>query len=80
MRRVKMNLPDMYLLNIEYHAFQRIKHPEHGYGVRYVLCKPLNDQQIAAVIKFKNTIMGNCQYRYAPEIKYDTLILYDKCI
>ena len=80
MRRSKMNVHDLYLLDIEYHVFNRVKHPEHGYGTRYILSKPLTDIQIDSIIKFKNTLCGDCYYRYAPELKYNTIILYDKCI
>lgn len=80
MKRVKMNLSDLYHLHIEYHASQRVKHNLHGYGTRFILSKPLTDEQLTAVIHFKNTLCGNCHYKYAPEIKYNTLTLYDKCI
>jgi hypothetical protein len=29
---------------------------------------------------YKNIIYSNCYYKYAPQIKYHTLILLDKCI
>ena len=80
MKRKKMILSDFELLKIDYHAFQRVKHPTYGYGTRFILCKPLNDTQITAIIRFRNTLVGNCYYKYASEIKYNTLTLYDKCI
>lgn len=80
MKRAKMNLSDFDFLKITYHASQRVKHPSYGYGTRFILCKPLTDEQITAIIRFKNTLCGNCHYKYAPEIQYNTLTLYDKCI
>lgn len=80
MKRKKMILSDFELLKIDYHASQRVKHSTYGYGTRFILDKPLNDAQITAIIRFRNTLVGNCYHKYAPEIKYNTLTLYDKCI
>ena len=80
MKRSKMNLSDMELHKIYYHASQRIKNRDGIHGTRYILSAPLTPDQIAVIVHFKNTLVSSCSYRYAPEIKYDCLILFDKCI
>ena len=64
---------------IDYHDFQRVKNTAGEYGYRYVLDKPLTAAQLEAVNGYKNTVVGGCRHRYAPEIQYTTLILLDKC-
>jgi hypothetical protein len=78
--RRKMNVHDMYTAGIEYHAYSRVKNKHGLFGWRYVLCKPLTAEQIQAVKRWENTTISSVSYRYAPEIKYDTIIIWDKCL
>lgn len=78
-RRKKMNLSDMLSAGIEYHNFQRVKNTAGEKGWRYILDKPLTAAQLEIVNGYRNTVVGGCHYRYAPEIQYTTLIILDKC-
>ena len=80
MKRQKMNFYDLIDMNINYHDFQQVHDNAGNKGTRYILSNMLTDEQIAKINSFKNTIISTCQYRYAPEIKYQTLIILDKCI
>lgn len=79
-KRRKAYFIDIINNNIYYHAFQRIKTKSGVFGWRYVLDKPLNEIQADYFKKFKNVIFGDCYYKYNPQMKYNTLILLDKCI
>lgn len=78
----KLDIFDLYDMGIEYHDFQRVtKRDTKEKGYRYTLSKPLTDSQREQVMRYKNVILGgSCHYKYAPEIRYETLILMDKCI
>ena len=80
MLKSKMTLGDIVEAGIEYCAFQRIRNLDGVSGYRYILDKPLTKSQKEFVSKFKNTIVSSCGYRYAPEIRHETLTLFDKCI
>lgn len=79
MRRQKATLMDLYDLNVQYHATQRVKDKEGRRGTRYVLSAPLTSDQKDILQAFKNVYISTCFYRYAPEIVYDTIIIMDKC-
>ena len=80
MKHVKCNLDDLFNMDIQYFDFYRVYDKNENGGYRYMLCNPLTDEQRAALKQFKNVSIGSCHYRYAPEIKHDTLVLFDKCI
>lgn len=60
-----------------YHNFSRVK-GDNGSGYRYTLSKPLTDEQKDYLSKYSNVDFGTAQYKYAPEIKYSTVILLDR--
>lgn len=80
MKRQKMRLSDLSEFGIWYHASQRIALPGNISGTRFVLDKPLTDDQIKAIAQYKNVVRRNVAYRQAPEIRYETLILTDKIL
>lgn len=80
MKRKKMLLSDMINNDINYFNFNRVKNNLGVSGWRYVLEKPLTDEQKIFILTFKNVVIGDCHYKYAPELKYNTLIIFDKCI
>lgn len=77
MKKVKCYPSDLSKNNIFYHAFQRIKTIDNKKGYRYIIDKPLTDETRRELLKFKNVILSSCTLKYAPEIKYDTIILID---
>lgn len=84
MKRQKMNLSDMLNIGIEYHAFARVYSPvtskKKNLGTLYVLSKPLTEDQKTFVLGWKNTTIGTAQSKSAPEIKYNTVTVWDKCL
>ena len=80
MKRKKANIFDLMKINVEYFKYERVKNSEGKKGTRYTLDKPLNNSQLEHLSKFKNVILSTCNYRYAPEIKYQVLIILDKCL
>ena len=79
MKRKKAGLMNLINAGVEYHAYQRIKNYIHGYGWRLTLDKPLTAEQKKALEGFKNLSFGECHHKYAPEIRYNTITLFDKC-
>lgn len=79
-RRRKMTLADLIDAGISYHNFHRVKNKYGLHGWRYVLDKPLTPEQLQSVKRWENVTTGTAQNRYAPEIKYNTLIIWDKCL
>ena len=80
MRRKKANILDLMKLGVDYFKFERVKNSEGKKGTRYTLDKPLTESQSTYLSQFKNVILSSCNYRYAPEIQYQALILLDKCL
>ena len=80
MRRLKASLIDIINNDIKYFASQRVKNANGVKGTRFILDAPLTEAQKSALKGYKNIIYSNCYYKYAPEIKYNTLIILDKCI
>lgn len=82
MARKKMTAYD--LLNMECYFFEERKvhrlDDKTIKGIRYTLDNRLTDEQKEIILSYKNTEVGTCHYRYAPEIKYDTVIILNKCI
>lgn len=80
MRQKKCYVRDMCALGIFYFASQRVKDPDTGErGTRYTLDKPLTQEQRAALELYSNVLISSCRAKYAPEIRHDTVILFDKC-
>lgn len=68
-----------YLDSIDngYHAFSKVS-GEMGSGYRYVLSNKLTQEQKDYLAQYSNVQIGDAKYKYAPEIKYDTVILLDR--
>ena len=80
MRRRKASILDLMKNNVEYFKFERVKNAEGKRGTRYTLEKPLTDSQLEYLSQFKNVILSTCNYRYAPEIEHQVVIILDKCL
>lgn len=80
MKRKKMTAQDLYAADISFYDFHRVKNADGLRGFRYILDKPLTEEQLAVVKQFKNVILGGAQHKYAPEIRHQTIILTDKCL
>ena len=63
-----------------YHDFHRVKDVDGNKGFRYILNKPLTDERRNQLYAFSNVRISSCVHKYAPEIRYDTVILLDKCL
>lgn len=71
---------DLDATGMQYFDFARVRNAATGErGYRYMLCKPATDAQRQALTWAKNIVWGTAQYRYAPEIVHDTIILLDHC-
>lgn len=82
-RKRKMTMSDLYDLRVDWHVSRRIKNLATGNrGTEFILSKPLTDEQKTTILSYKNTVYfeKGASYRYAPEICYSTVLLYDKCI
>ena len=68
-----------YLENIgnEYHSFSRVKNDKES-GYRYILSNKLTKEQEDYLKGFENVRLGDAQLKYAPEIKYPTVIIIDR--
>lgn len=69
---------------LKYSAFKRVTKKQSKNGVpfwMYRLTRVLsNDEQVALLDKYKNIAFGLDIYKYAPEIKFTTLLQFDKNI
>lgn len=79
-KKVKLYMQDLYNMGIDWSESQRVVNAKGTKGYRYILTKKLTDTQKSEIIRYKNVIISSCQYKYAKEITYDTIILLDKCI
>ena len=79
-RRIKLNMYDLYEMGIDWFESHRVHDRYNNYGTRFVLDKQLTSNQLDTINNYKNVIINECYYRYAPEIKHTTIILMDKCI
>lgn len=76
---------DLYTLNdlgIDFHDFCFVKmKPEQGkmgkHGTRYVL-DSITEAQKEALSQYKNVLFSECHCRYAPEITYTTVIIWNR--
>ena len=80
----KLNLVDMDKEGLIYVAFSRVtasrSHNNIGYFI-YRLEKPLSEKEQATLIAHYNNIaFSESMYRYAPQVKYQTLLVFDKNI
>ena len=68
-----------YLDSIDngYHAFSKVS-GEMGSGYRYTLSNKLTQEQKDYLAQYSNVRIGDAKYKYAPEIKYDTVILLNR--
>lgn len=84
MRRKKANVNDLFQMGIEWFDSQRCKRTDKTSkvitGTRFVLVKPMTDEQVFELGKFDNVIVGVAQHRHAPEIQHQTVILTDVCL
>lgn len=79
-RRRKMTVGDMVNARIDYHNFLRVKNKHGLMGWRFILDRPLTPEQLQGLKRWENVTTGTAQHKHAPEIKYNTLILWDKCL
>ena len=82
-RKIKLNMYDIYDLGLVWFGSERVKYTINNkvvYGTRYLLDKPINEKQLEFINNFKNVLLGNAIYKYANEIKYQTITLMDKTI
>ena len=79
-KRIKLNMYDLYDMGIDWSESHRVHDRYNNRGTRFVLNKQLTSNQLDIINNYKNVVISDCQYRYAPEIKYTTIILMDKCI
>ena len=68
-----------YLDSIDngYTGISKVKNNK-GVGYRYNLKNKLTREQHSYLEQYDNVFFGEAQYKYAPEIKYDTVILLDR--
>ena len=85
MRRKKANENDLLVvMGIGLVAVRRCMRTDKAgkviRGTRYILGKPMTKQQEEYIKQFKNVVISTAQYRWAPEIKHQTIILTDVCL
>ncbi len=84
MRRKKANENDLFRMGIEWFDAHRCKRTDEAgkviRGTRYILEKPMTEHQEEYLKQFKNVVVSTAKYRYAPEIKHQTIILTDVCL
>ena len=68
-----------YLDSIDngYASFSKVNGAK-GIGYRYTLANKLTREQHDYLAQYDNIDFGEAQYKYAPEIKYDTVVLLDR--
>lgn len=67
----------LYSINNGYHAFSKVS-GEKGSGYRYTLSNKLTQEQKDYLAQYPNVQIGSATYKYAPEQKYDTVILLNR--
>lgn len=80
MSRIKATFFDIINNDIKFFTSQRVKNADGEKGTRFILDAPLTEAQKSALKGYKNIIYSTCYYKYAPELKHNTLIILDKCI
>lgn len=79
----KLNLIDMDAEGIVFVAFSRVtaKHSRNGIGYyRYILEKITDGQKARLNTHYNNIAFGEASLCYSPQIKYQTLLVFDKKI
>ena len=80
----KLNLSDMDNEKLFYFGFSRVTagHSRNGIGYFiYHLEKPLSENKQAILIaRYNNIAFGEVMLRYAPQVKHQTLLVFDKKI
>lgn len=76
-RRKLYHFSDMVKDKIDFFDFSRVVNGNGAKGTRYTLSNRLTDEQREKLSKYDNVIMSECHYKYAQELRYDTLILLD---
>ena len=80
----KLNLIDMDNERLVYFGFSRVtaSHSRNGIGYFiYRLEKPLSENEQALLIaRYNNIAFGESMLRYAPQVKCQTLLVFDKKI
>lgn len=80
MKPKKMNFQDLNFYG-GYYKFTRAKGKGGEKGYIYTLCKLLTDKEKAEIItKYNNTELLIASPEYAPEIKHNAVLIYDKVI
>lgn len=77
MRKQKMTLETLVSLGYDYiDSMPVYSHKTGKKGIRYVLDKYLTDEETKALQQsYKNIVVSDCYYRYAPEIKHSVIII-----
>ena len=80
----KLNLIDMDKEGLVYFAFSRVTATRSRNGIGYFIYhleKPLSENKQAILnAQYNNIAFGKSMYRYAPQVKYQTLLVFDKKI
>ena len=80
----KLNLIDMDAEGLTYVAFSRVTASRSRNGIgyfRYRLEKPLSEgEQAILIARYSNIAFGVAALRYSSQIKYQTLLVFDKRI
>lgn len=74
-RRKLYHFHNMIQDNISFFDYHYVKDNKGNKGTRYILSDPLTDNQIKKLSKYDNVIISECHYKYAAQIKHDTLII-----
>lgn len=77
MRKQKMTLETLVSLGYNYIDYMPVYSTKTGKkGIRYTLEKYLSaDETKALQQSYKNIVISDCYYRYAPEIKHSVIII-----
>ena len=79
MKRIKANMGDLLEMGAGFYRSFRVK-ARGTYGTAFVLEKALTAEQTKRLEAFKNVHTGTTEYICAPEIRRQTIVLFDKCI
>lgn len=77
MKKQKMTFETLVSLGLDYIDSMPVYSPKTGKkGIRYILEKYLTDDETKALQQaYKNIVISDCYYRYAPEIKHGSIII-----
>lgn len=74
-RRKLYHFKNLVADGIECCDYHNVTSPTGQKGIRYMLSKPLTSEQKRKLNNYDNVVISYACYKYAPQIKYDTLIL-----